>query len=675
MRGVGRGVAEITVTAEDGGGASAAQTFAATVTEPETAWYLPPASDRMRQGFVRVLNHSDAAGEATVTAIYDAGRTYAPLTLALEPREAAHFNAADLESGNAAEGLAGATGPGEGAWRVAIESETLDVEALAYVRAADGFLAGMNATAPMEDGALRIAVFNPGSNVEQTSLLRLVNPGADEAEATVAGTDDAGLSPGSPVRLTLPAGSSCTVDAAQLESGRGLACGPPQEGLGDGSGRWRLAVASQAHLVAMSLLSGPDGQLANVSGKAARDWEDIWHVHLLPAASDPFGRQGLVRVASRSTVGGAVTILAYDDSDARYGTLRLRVGAGGAAHFDSDDLELGNRAKGLAGRTGSGTGTWRLRMYSGRDIDVNAYVRTPDGFLAAMDATAPRTGPVSRVAFFNPAGNDRVVSVLRLVNASSREAQVWIDGTDDRGLRPGTTVRVRGARDRRRGADGGGTGVGGCGRDRVRRARRRDGQVAAAGGVDPRGRRHEPAVEFLGVPDEPVARRPRARARSSARGAPAAARDRDAGAPGRRRDPGPLAGGRRRPLRRGPAARRQPRRAPLPGTGAEHVVPLGEQPRGDVRDPRALGERGARARSVERGLERGRGRLNASALPDVRPAAKAAAARRGRGAARGRGRARAAKGRHRSHRFGWTSAAQGPKGRLAGLPERPAGRV
>ena len=28
--------------------------------------------------------------------------------------DAVHFNAADLESGNAAKGLAGATGPGEG---------------------------------------------------------------------------------------------------------------------------------------------------------------------------------------------------------------------------------------------------------------------------------------------------------------------------------------------------------------------------------------------------------------------------------------------------------------------------------------------------------------------------------------------------------------------------------
>ena len=136
------------------------------------------------------------------------------------------------------------------------------------------------------------------------------------------------MSPGSPVRLTLPAGSACTVDAAQLESGTGLACGAPQDGLGDGTGKWRLAVASDARLVAMSLLSSPAGHLTNLSGKAAPDAGDMWHVDLLPAASDPLGRQGFVRVVNRSAVAGAVTIVAHDDSDTPYETLRLSLGAG-----------------------------------------------------------------------------------------------------------------------------------------------------------------------------------------------------------------------------------------------------------------------------------------------------------------------------------------------------------
>ena len=119
VRGVGGGITKVTVTAADPDGDTASQTFAATVTAPEAVWYLPPASDPARQGFVRVLNHLDADGKATGTASDDAGRTDEPLPLtpAFDAKEAVHFSVADMESGNAAKGLMGATGPGTGGWR------------------------------------------------------------------------------------------------------------------------------------------------------------------------------------------------------------------------------------------------------------------------------------------------------------------------------------------------------------------------------------------------------------------------------------------------------------------------------------------------------------------------------------------------------------------------------
>ena len=443
--GVGGGIAEITVTAADLDRDTASQTFEVAVTAPETVWYLPPASDPARRGFVRVLNHSDASGRATVTATDDAGRTYEPLTLALEARQAAHFDVADMESGNAAKGLTGATGPGTGGWRLEIDSETLEVEALAYVRAADGFVAGMNAVASGRDGALRIPVFNPGSEVDQVSLLRLVNPTDREAEATVTGVDDAGRRGRTAVHLTLPAGRACTVDAAQLESGSGLACGPSQRGLGDGEGRWRLAVDSDAPLVALNLLESPAGHLANLSESAAPDRDGTYHVHLFPAAGDAHGRQGFVRVVNRMRRRGTVTIAAFDDTDTEREALSLDLRWGAAVHLDADDLELGNPEKGLSGSTGAGTGAWRLALSSASiDFEAHSYVRTPDGFLTAMQATAPVADRrIHRVAFFNPADDEAAgTSVLRLVNPGTRGTKVAITGTDDAGARHGATVRV-----------------------------------------------------------------------------------------------------------------------------------------------------------------------------------------------------------------------------------------
>ena len=54
-------------------------------------------------------------------------------------------------------------------------SSPLDIEALAYIRTTDGFLTGMNATAPTVLGEIWVPTFNPASNTNQVSYLRLVN--------------------------------------------------------------------------------------------------------------------------------------------------------------------------------------------------------------------------------------------------------------------------------------------------------------------------------------------------------------------------------------------------------------------------------------------------------------------------------------------------------------------
>ena len=453
LRGLSEGGAQITVNARGSGGNSLNRRFRVKVASLPAAWYLPPASHLALQGVVRVVNHSDQAGEVTVKATDDAGMAYGPLTLAVDAHAATHFNSHDLENGNAAKGLTGMTGPGTGGWRLAFESDTLDVEALGYARTSDGFVTAMSATAAKAaDGALRLATFNPASNTNQVSVLRLVNPSDLEALATVTGTDDSGSSPGSPVSLTVPPNAACEVDAMELESGKGLACGEPQAGLGDGAGKWRLSIASDAPLVAMGLLRSPTGHLSNLSGAAMAAPDGTWHAPLFPSASDPDGRQGIVRVASGSNRAGSVRIRAFDDNDADFGRLSLNLGAGEAKQFSSHDLELGNRDKGLVGRTGSGTGAWHLALSGATsviDFTASAYVRHWDGFLIAMQAVAPSmavespsTGRVHRIVIFNPGSNTRQVSVLRLVNQGSETTTATVTGADDRGVRSDGSVEL-----------------------------------------------------------------------------------------------------------------------------------------------------------------------------------------------------------------------------------------
>ena len=265
IRGVSRGVTAITVTVADRRDERASDTFLVAVKGPALVALLPRASDPVREGFVRVINHAAEAGEVTIEAVDDTGMRLGPVTLLVDAGATAHFNSGDLEDGNADKGLPTGVGSGEGDWRLVLDSD-LDFEALSYIRTADGFLTAMHDTVPVRDGAYEVAIFNPGSNSNQVSRLRLVNPGAEDAQVTITGIDDAGASPGAPVTVTVPAGASRSIEAAGLEAGADGFAGA----LGDGAGKWRLRVESDQPIVVMSLLSSPTGHLTNLSSAPDR---------------------------------------------------------------------------------------------------------------------------------------------------------------------------------------------------------------------------------------------------------------------------------------------------------------------------------------------------------------------------------------------------------------------
>ena len=200
---------------------------------------FPPKSSLGREGFLRVINLTDTSGEVLIFAVDDDDRRQGLVSLTLEAGASAHLNSEDLEDGNTDKGLFGSTGAGTGDWRLELSSD-LDIEVLSYVRTDDGFVTEIHDIAPRQGNYHRIAVFNPGSNTEQASRLRLVNPTGESAQISIRGIDDAG-EPGSRVELTLPAGQSRTFTASYLESGGG----DLQGSLGDGAGKWQLEVASE----------------------------------------------------------------------------------------------------------------------------------------------------------------------------------------------------------------------------------------------------------------------------------------------------------------------------------------------------------------------------------------------------------------------------------------------
>ena len=401
----------------------------ATQESGHSVYLFPSASEPLREGFVRVINHSAEAGEVRIDPVDDGGRSFHRITLSIDANETVHFNSKDLETGNEGKGLSGSTGSGQGEWRLAFSSD-LDIEVLSYIRTTDGFLTAMHDVAPeAEDGVRRIAIFNPGSNRNQISILRLINPGEEPAGITIRGTDDQGNASGE-ITLSLDTGMAREVSAEQLEMGTSDLDGM----LGDGSGKWRLAIESDQPIVALSLLESPTDHLTNLS-TVPEDPEDGGHsVPLFPAAGDASGRQGFVRVINGSAISGEVTIRAYDASERDYEPITLTIGANEVVHFNSDDLEQGNTGKGLSGGTGAGEGDWRLQLVSDLDLEVLSYIRTEDGFLTAMHDVVPSAGTQHRVAVFNPGSNRNQESLLRLINTGDRGAEVTIRGIDDKGM-------------------------------------------------------------------------------------------------------------------------------------------------------------------------------------------------------------------------------------------------
>ena len=386
----------------------------------------------MRHSFVRVINHSDTDGEVQVTAIDEAGIRSDAVTLRVAAGTVVHFNSRDLEQGNADREI---MPPGVGRstlgdWRLEFTSER-DIEVLAYVRNHEGALASVHDVVPEDGpGKHRVVFFNPASNEGRMSWLRLVNPGEEAARVDITGLDDAGEAGESAIVLTLGAGTSRSLSARALESGRGEGL---SGALGDGTGKWRLWVRADRPILVMSLVRSSEGpHLTNMSTVPAPA-ETVHRVPYLPSATNA-ALDGMVRIINHSAEAGEVSIMAFDTAGGRYGPLTLAMGANQAVQFTSVHLEEGTADRGLVGATGQGEGAWRLELTSALDIEALSYVRTDDGLLASMHDVAPvDDSGEHRIGFFNPASNRYRVSRLRIINPSESEAAVRVTGLDDAG--------------------------------------------------------------------------------------------------------------------------------------------------------------------------------------------------------------------------------------------------
>ena len=361
----------------------------------------------------------------------NSGRAQAWVDLSLKAGASAHFNSTDLENGNANKGLTGSLGSVQGDWRLTLTSD-LDFHASSYIRLkGDGFVTSMTEPTALETNDSNsyhyfVPTFNPASNQNQRSLLKLFNPNNSSALINITGIDDRGSHRN--VQFTLPSKVSKTITSKNLEEGaEGL-----DGRLGDGQGKWRLKLSSSHSIDVMNIMESPTGHLSNLS-RSSNGFQKI----LLPIQAH---RHGFMRIINHSNQEGEVTITVADDFSSSYAPIRLSLSALGAMHFNSYDLQNGNEDKRFPA-LGPPQGNWRLQFESDLDISALSYMRSSDGFLSSLDSDLYVYGDNQYSAwFFNPASNQNQRSYLRFVNTHNEVVRVNIQGVDDQGRPSGEVL-------------------------------------------------------------------------------------------------------------------------------------------------------------------------------------------------------------------------------------------
>ena len=224
---------------------------------------VEPADETTRTSSLRIINTSTNVATVTVSATDDDGAP-APggdVTMTLNPNQAQHVSIADLESGNVSEGLSGMLGDGNGRWRMTVSS-TDTLEVMSLVETTDNLMANISRAVPSSGNVHEVPVFNPGSNVERRSNIRVTNETSNQAAITITGYDDAGNPEATPVTFNLPGEESIDITAQELEAGDSERFAGA---FGDGIGKWRLTVTATQSVSVQGTLNNTTGFITNLS--------------------------------------------------------------------------------------------------------------------------------------------------------------------------------------------------------------------------------------------------------------------------------------------------------------------------------------------------------------------------------------------------------------------------
>ena len=348
--------------------------------------FFNPGSNTRRASLLRLINPGSEAAEVALLAIDDEGTEGGTVRLTLPAGVSRTLTAQELEAGG--DGFEGSFGDGKGKWRLSVTSN-VTIAVMNLLRSPSGLLGSLTKAG---GGSLMLAADNSGLD----GLVRIDNRTAQSGTVRLSGSDDTGRGYG-PATLTIDAGAAVTLSSRDIEQGN-ASKGLP-DGIGDGTGAWRLGYYSpddlDIHL--STYIRAADGFLMAVTGYAplndvgyfnpGSNTRQISRLRLTPI------RSGSPRVYERDDV----TVSARDDAGEARGPVSLTLSEGSNPAtpwrtLTAQDLEAGG--EGFEGSFGDGEGKWRLSVRGGWERDFWSYI-VGGGVRVKSLLVSPETGQLS----------------------------------------------------------------------------------------------------------------------------------------------------------------------------------------------------------------------------------------------------------------------------------------
>ena len=352
--------------------------------------FFNPGSNHSQVSRLRIVNPGEKSVAVSVEGRDDAADAAEnAVTFTIAPGAARTVTAQALESG---EGLALALGDGQGKWRLTVTAES-PVYVMSLLRSPTGHLSNLSAPGLLGgEPTVTLPYFPAASNPHWEGFVRIINDTPQAGSVRIEGIDDAGTSYG-PFELEIEARAVRHFNSGALE-----------ERLGDGTGDWRLHIASNTlDIEVLAYVRTSDGFVTAMHQVAVTSDEGMRHDVPFFNPGSNHSQVSRLRIVNPGEDPVTALIVGLDDAgEATEGFSFLHLAPGAARTVTAQVLESG---EGLALALGDGQGKWRLTVTAESPVYVMSLLRSPTGHLSNLSAPGLRVPALSRC---DKAGDDIV---------------------------------------------------------------------------------------------------------------------------------------------------------------------------------------------------------------------------------------------------------------------------